>query len=463
MHPVHSVTDRESREAAWYRAYVSRDSRFDGVFFLGVLSTGIYCRPICPARTPHREHVRFFRTATEAEQVGFRACKRCHPERAPRTHGESSLPAEVRRALGLIENGFLDDGTFESLAGRIGITSRHLRRLFLEHLGITPVALATTRRIQDARQLIENSTLSLTRIAFEAGFQSIRSFNAAMKKAFHVSPGELRRMGSRGSGARSEVELRFSCRPPFDRESVWRRLRENLIPGLEKLGERTYEKLLRVGGQVVSLRIRHEDGTGNFRLRVTSRQPPACHLRRLVTRARILVDAAADPPSLEGVPGVPPGGLRLVGALDPLQVTVRLLLEQELERDELLGVLRELCDPVDPVEAAGSELDLVFPVVDSLQRALSRVDLPSRSRALLEEVGSRLSRGEIELATQVDPFQLRDRLLEVSGVEVETAVRVALAVTGYPDLDDPAGTHRAASPWRSYARMAAEFEGEESR
>jgi AraC family transcriptional regulator of adaptative response / DNA-3-methyladenine glycosylase II len=171
-----------------YRALETRDRRFDGRFFTGVLSTGVYCRPVCPARTPLRRNVRFFACAAAAEAAGFRPCMRCRPETAPGTPAWSGTSASVSRALRLIDDGFLDDAGVDELAVRLGVTARHLRRLFDEHLGASPVAIAQARRVHFARRLVDETGLAMTDIAFNAGFGSVRRFNHLFRRTFGRSP-----------------------------------------------------------------------------------------------------------------------------------------------------------------------------------------------------------------------------------------------------------------------------------
>ena len=185
------------------RARVSRDPRFDGRFYIGVMTTGIYCRPICPANTPRSENVRFFPTAAAASEAGFRPCLRCRPECAPGTPAWAGTSATVRRGLRLIADGALDDGDVEGLAARLGVTSRHLRRLFVRHVGASPLAVAHTQRLQFAKRLIDETTLPMKDISVAAGFGSVRRFNDTFRRVYGKTPRDLRRSGdaARASGS----------------------------------------------------------------------------------------------------------------------------------------------------------------------------------------------------------------------------------------------------------------------
>src|SRR6266568_492392 len=195
-----------------YAASGSRDPRFDGRFFIAVITTGIYCRPICPARTPLRKNVRFFACAAAAEEAGFRPCRRCRPDAAPGTPAWNGPSATVSRAVRLIERGALDEGSVDELAGRLGVGGRQLRRLFAEHLGTAPLLVARSRRAHFARALLDATAWPMPQVAEEAGFRSLRRFNEVMQAVFKRTPGELRR---RGGADGPSLTLRLAYRPPY--------------------------------------------------------------------------------------------------------------------------------------------------------------------------------------------------------------------------------------------------------
>lgn len=221
------------------RARVTRDPRFDGRFFIAVISTGIYCRPICPAVSPKQANIRYYSTAAAAAEAGFRPCLRCRPEAAPGTPAWLGTSATVRRGLRLIHEGALDEGSVEELAARLGIVPRHLHRLFVQHLGASPMAVAQTRRLHFAKRLIDDTRLPMTEIALASGYRSLRRFNDAFRKVYGRPPRDLRRE-KRGGIPRSDASLtlRLSFRPPYD----WRSLRDFLavraLPGVERVEER---------------------------------------------------------------------------------------------------------------------------------------------------------------------------------------------------------------------------------
>src|SRR6187455_968769 len=217
---------------ACYRAILARDARFDGVFFVGVKTTGIYCRPICPARTPGRNRCEFFATPVLAERAGFRACFRCRPELAPGNASVDAVDALVAGATQRIAEGALNEGSLDDLATQLGVTARHLRRALEAKLGVSPVELAQSRRLALAKQLLQDTGLSLTEIAFAAGFGSVRRFNAVFAEVMGKAPGALRRVHAEPVGA---LALRLDYRAPYDFDQVIGFLAARAIPGVERV------------------------------------------------------------------------------------------------------------------------------------------------------------------------------------------------------------------------------------
>src|SRR5258708_5313417 len=216
-----------------YRALCSRDTRFDGQFFTAVTSTGIYCRPICPAPTPHAQHVHFYACAAAAEAAGFRACRRCHPEASPGSPDWNVRADLTARALQFIADGVVDTEGVAGLASRLAVSVRHLHRELVAEVGVGPLALARSRRAQTARLLIDQTGLSLTTLAFAAGFASIRQFNETMQAAFGCAPSAFRRRTPPENGGEGKLTLRLQYRPPFDAASLLAYLRQRALPGVE--------------------------------------------------------------------------------------------------------------------------------------------------------------------------------------------------------------------------------------
>ena len=257
---------------ACYRALELRDARFDGRFFVAVKTTGIYCRPVCPARTPRSENVTFYSTAAAAQEAGFRPCLRCRPETAPDTGAWRGTSSTVSRALALIELGALDEGDVDALADRLGMGERQLRRLCRQHLGASPVAVAQTRRVLLAKQLIHETSLPMTEIAFAAGFGSIRRFNGTFRALFGRAPCALRRASPRGTtdGSGAAVSLLLRYQPPYDWPAMLEFLRLRAIAGIERVEENCYTRTIQLEGRQGIVSVRPAEGNA---LRASVRFP----------------------------------------------------------------------------------------------------------------------------------------------------------------------------------------------
>src|SRR5246500_1065929 len=325
-----------------YRALESRDARFDGLLFVGVTSTGIYCRPVCPARTPKLEHCRFFGSAAAAQEAGFRPCLRCRPETAPDLASWRGTSNTVSRALALITDGALDGdrATVESLAERLGIGERQLRRLFHQHLGASPIAVAQTRRVLFAKQLIIETTMPMAEGALAAGFNSIRRFNATFHTLYRRSPSELRRSSS-AVGAQTGAEgitLMLPYAPPYDWDAMIGFLAARAITGIEAVdGSKSYRRSIALDGAQGTITIEPDERERS--LRVTIRFPRIASLATIVRRVRRIFDLSADPlaigedlaqdPLLAPLVARRPG-LRVPGAWDGFEVAVRAMLGQQI-------------------------------------------------------------------------------------------------------------------------------------
>ena len=242
-----------------YRAVKSRDARFDGRFFTAVVSTGIFCRPVCPAITPKQKNCTFYPTAAAAINAGFRPCLRCRPEAAPGGPAWNGVSTTVNRALRLINEGALDDAGVDHLAARLGVGERHLRRLFVNHVGAGPKAVAQTRRVLFAKKLVSETDLPLTDIALAAGFGSIRRFNSTFHNIYRRPPRELRRLGEDDPGrGGAPLTLKLALRPPYDWPRLIGFLNARAIPGVEELSENRYRRTIRIDKQRGILEVRRE-------------------------------------------------------------------------------------------------------------------------------------------------------------------------------------------------------------
>lgn len=432
------------------QARVSRDARFDGRFFIAVRTTGIYCRPICPAPRCKSRNVRYYPTAAAAASAGFRPCLRCRPEAAPGTPAWLGTSAVVRRALRLIHDGALDGSGVDELALRVGVGARHLHRLFLRHVGAPPIAVAQTRRLHFAKRLIDETHLPMTHIALASGYGSLRRFNHAFRETYGRPPRELRKARASGLPAPGgdEVALRLAYRPPFDWPAMAAGLAARAIPGIERADRGSWARAIRVGRHAALLRVEPVARENALLMRV--RGAPASALLSISATARRVFDLAADPAAIVATLKRDPGlaarlrerpGLRIPGAWDAFECAVRAV----AGRAATVRIARELGDPV----ATNREgLTHLFPPPAVLAGA--RLDGLGRARSrVLRALARRTADSSLDFDGPVDA--LLAALTEIGGDRL--ARTVALFALGEPDaLPERALAARAEvwRPWRSY-------------
>ncbi|HTV78341.1 MAG TPA: AlkA N-terminal domain-containing protein [Steroidobacteraceae bacterium] len=468
---------------ACYRAVRLRDARFDGRFFTAVKTTGIYCRPICPARTPQSRNVVFFPTAAAAQEAGFRPCLRCRPETAPDMGAWRGTSNTVSRGLALIELGALDNGSVDTLAERLGVGERQLRRLFRQHLGASPVGVAQARRILLAKQLIHETHLPMTEVAFASGFGSIRRFNETFLALFGRAPGELRRLGGPDEAAadRGEFALLLRYKPPYDWPAMLRFLTQRAIPGMEQVVDGGYARTLLLEGAQGTVRVRPAAGDA---LRAEIRIAKLAMLPNIIARLRRQFDLAADPLSiaahLRSDPALAPllkrrPGLRVPGAWDGFELAIRAVLGQQISvaaAQRLAG--RLVAAYGEPLRKPEPGLTHVFPAPQALAHAdLTLLGMP-RSRAMtLNGIASAAIRNPDLFGACCDLEDAIARLRAIRGVGEWTAHYIALRQLREPDafpaadvglmraLTDSTGRRPSAAellvraegwrPWRAYA------------
>jgi AraC family transcriptional regulator of adaptative response / DNA-3-methyladenine glycosylase II len=371
-----------SREVC-YRALQSRDARFDGLMFVGVTSTGIYCRPICPARTAKFENCKFFGSAAAAQDAGFRPCLRCRPETAPDLASWRGTSNTVSRALALIAEGALDGerNRVETLAERLGVGERQLRRLFLQHLGASPISVAQTRRVLFAKQLIHETRMPMADVAMASGFSSLRRFNETFLELFHRPPSALRRKTSAGREDQ-DVTLRLRYRPPYDWDCMLDFLRARAVAGIEMVDGARYLRTVEVDGAVGSIEVTHLPDRQC--LGVSIRFPDVRLFPAIVARVRRLFDLGADIETIDGHlsgdPALAPlvaqrPGLRAPGGWDGFEIAVRAVLGQQISvaaARRLAGQLVALHGRAVPKAARiHPHLSHVFPTAKRLASASS--------------------------------------------------------------------------------------------
>jgi AraC family transcriptional regulator, regulatory protein of adaptative response / DNA-3-methyladenine glycosylase II len=471
--------------AACYRAVLARDVRYDGRFFTCVKTTGIYCRPICPARPPKMANCIFVPTAAAAQEAGYRPCLRCRPESAPDLDAWRGTSATVSRALKLIEGGALDDGDVNALAGRLQIGDRHLRRLFRQHIGAAPVTVAQTRRVLLAKQLIHQTDLSMIQVALASGFGSVRRFNETFQNLYRRPPAQLRRRAATTRSLSPKTSLLLTYRPPYDWHSMLSFLKARAIEGLEFVTEGSYSRVIEIGGAVGSIEIC--DAPQNSALRVTVHLPELSTLPAIITRIRRMFDLSADPiaigEALCADPLLAPhvaarAGLRVPGSWDPFEIAVRAILGQQIT---VIGATRlasrlvaDLGDPI-PESIAIPGLTHAFPQPKKFTAAaLSHFKMPRARTAAIVALAAAF-RADSRL---FDPRQDLDtvvaHLRELPGIGEWTAQYIAMRGLGESDafLAHDLGVQkklatrgrrptanqiiaRAArwQPWRAYAVM----------
>jgi AraC family transcriptional regulator, regulatory protein of adaptative response / DNA-3-methyladenine glycosylase II len=333
---------------ACYRAISTRDARFDGRLFVGVKTTGIYCRPICPARTPKLANVSFYPSAAAAQEAGFRPCLRCRPETSPNLAFWRGTSNTVSRALALIETGGLDEADVEGLANRLGVGARQLRRLFRQHVGASPVAVAQTRRVLLAKQLIHETSLPMAEVAMASGFNSVRRFNETFLQLFGRSPATLRRVRDKTRREAGALSVHLAYRPPYDWDAILSFLAARAIPGVEAVSGNIYRRTIEIDDDRGVISVAPADRN---RLSVSVRFPNMATLPSIIARVRRVFDLAADPDMIGAHLSLDPvlaplisarPGLRVPGAWDGFELAVRAIFGQQITvpaATKLLGKL----------------------------------------------------------------------------------------------------------------------------
>jgi AraC family transcriptional regulator of adaptative response / DNA-3-methyladenine glycosylase II len=468
---------------ACYRALKLRDARFDGRFFIAVKTTGIYCRPICPTRTPLSKNVVFYPTAAAAQEAGFRPCLRCRPETAPDMGAWRGTSNTVSRGLALIELGALDDSDVESLATRLGVGERQLRRLFRTHLGASPIAVAQTRRILLAKQLLHETRLPMTEVAFAAGFGSIRRFNETFQALYGRPPSKLRRLGGADVGVAEQGELSLLLRyqPPYDWPAMLEFLRARAIPGIERVENNSYSRTFSQDGTQGTVTVRLAPGNA---LCAQIRTTRLSILPRLIARLRRVFDLAADPLAIAAHLALDPRlaplvskrpGLRVPGAWDGFELAIRAVLGQQITVSGAIRLAGRLVSAYGELMVAPEgALTHVFPAPAALATAkLGSLGMPASRAATVSAVASAMVENPDLLGAHLNLEQAVRRLRSIRGVGEWTAQYIALRQLREPDafpasdigllraFADAGGRRPAADellaqaekwrPWRAYA------------
>lgn len=470
-----AVVSTENLFAERYRAMSSRDPRFDGQFITGVHSTGIYCRPSCPAMTPHARNVRFYRTAAAAHEAGLRACKRCLPDAVPGSPEWNVHDDLASRAMRLIIDGVVEREGVPGLAARLGYSARHVTRVLQAELGAGPLSLARATRASNARTLLTATALPVSDIAFAAGFSSIRQFNDTMMAVYESTPSALR-SSARGAGEPAGpgmISLRLPARPPFDGAGLIRFFADHAISGVETAGSDWFERRVRLPGGTATITIRLLDDAG---VTCTARLDSLADVSTLVSRVRRLFDLDADSVAIDSALSEDPAlrplvaalpGLRLPGTIDTDEAVFRTLVGQQISVPAARTVLGRI--------ATELGTDGLFPTAEQLaEHGHEVLRGPATRVAAIIGVARALASGELELDLGLTVDEFTARLTALPGVGPWTAGYLAMRVLGTPDLllsSDLvmvqqasklgiAGTARELAsaggrwaPWRSYAGL----------
>jgi AraC family transcriptional regulator, regulatory protein of adaptative response / DNA-3-methyladenine glycosylase II len=484
-----SSTEPPLHPDACYLALKARDARFDGSFFTGVTSTGIYCRPVCRVRTPRRENCRFFAHAAQAEGAGFRPCLRCRPELAPQAlrwslqDASAVLAQQAARLLDEPEAWAGDAPSAEGLARRIGVSDRHLRRIFEEHVGVSPVQYLQTRRLLNAKQLLADTPLPITQVALASGFGSVRRFNAAFLAHYGLSPSALRRQGLDRSGA---CEVRLGYRPPYDVDAMLGFFRTRAIAGVEIVGERQLARTLSVGagGQRAEgwLTVEFDEVECQLLLKVSESLMGLLPL--VIRRVRAAFDLDADPHAINArLHGSFPlgDGLRVPGALSGYELAVRAVLGQQITVAAARTLAQRLVQRFGvPIATPVPGLTQLFPAPEVLAAAegdaLGQLGIVRQRQAAIVAIARATAEGRIHLHPGSDVATTTAALKELPGIGDWTAQYIAMRALRWPDafpagdvalhkalgvqqMRQPAREAEAASqawkPWRSYAVVRA--------
>ncbi|MGF6393343.1 AraC family transcriptional regulator of adaptative response / DNA-3-methyladenine glycosylase II [Pseudomonas plecoglossicida] len=487
-----NITDTPESDAC-YLALKAHDARFDGSFFAAVTSTGIYCRPVCRVKTPRRENIRFFRYAAQAEAAGFRPCLRCRPELAPRAASWSTEDAS--RILALQAARLMDEpeawaqaapsagtsgGAMARIAQQLGVSDRHLRRIFEAHFGVSPLQYLQTRRLLTAKQLIADTQLPMTQVALSSGFASVRRFNDAFSRHYGLSPGALRRARSLPEGQGTSVRLGW--RPPYDVEAMLDFLRLRALPGVERVEGLEYARTLRLllDGQVHCGWLRVRFDMARTLVVVTVDDALAAALPALINRVRAAFDLDADPIAIDATLNATfasSEGLRVPGTLDGFELAVRAVLGQQVTVAAARTLGGRLVRAFGaPIETPMPGVERLFPTPAALLAAsgdaLGGLGITRQRQAALHALADAVLNGRLRLNPGVDVGATCDELKKLPGIGDWTAQYIAMRALRWPDAF-PAGdvalqkalgvsSAKAAEqastswrPWRSYAVLRA--------
>ena len=430
--------------ALCYRAVKSRDARFDGRFFSGVTTTGVYCRPICPAKTPKSENIEFYPSAAAAEDAGYRPCRRCRPEASPGTPEWLGASAVVSRAMQMITESLIDHEELKisEVAKRLDLSDRQLRRLFEEHLGASPIKYAQTQRVHFAKMLVERTPLPISEIAFTAGFTSIRRFNNLFKEKYGVAPSHFRKRSRKSNSSERPLELKLQYRPPLDWEHLLNFFTIRSIPGVEVVEDGVYKRTIKLDEVMGIIEVEHAKQDDALLLRVPTAFSKS--LYQIAERVRAIFDLKADPEVVfsqlekddllkEIVPKHP--GLRVPGAWDPFELAMRAVLGQQVTVKAATTLCGRLAEAVGiTIENPEDErLSLIFPSAEDLVDIDVRIGTPESRMKSIRAISRAIVDGDLEFKVERDLESFQRAFCELPGIGPWTAHYFAMRALREPD------------------------------
>jgi AraC family transcriptional regulator, regulatory protein of adaptative response / DNA-3-methyladenine glycosylase II len=460
---------------ACYQALVTHDTRFDGTFFVGVSTTGVYCRPVCRARTPRPENCSFFPSAAAAEQSGYRPCLRCRPELAPGKARIDAIGRLAAVAASRIEDGAFGETGLDELAAELGVSARHLRRVVRSELGVSPIELAQTHRLLLAKRLLTDTDLPIADVAFASGFSSVRRLNTLFQERYRLQPSALR-SANPGSDRPASLRCDLAYRPPFDWEGILRFLTGRAIPGVERIIDNRYFRTVKLGDRYGWLAVEPAIGKNALTVEVSPAILPK--LVGVLARVKRLFDLSADPELISGHLGelaTNRPGLRVPGAFNGFEMAVRAILGQQVSVKGATTVMgRFVMRFGEPIETGIPGLTHVSPAPAVVAAAgaseIAALGMPGARASAVLSLASAVTERRISLNPTHDVEGAMARLVELPGIGAWTASYIAMRALSWPDAFPStdlwilrslnvkkAGEAEAIAerwrPWRSYAVM----------
>lgn len=462
------------------QAMQARDARFDGRFFIGVKTTGIYCRPICKVRTPLAKNVTFYTTAAAASEAGFRPCLRCRPETAPGTPAWMGTSVTVKRALRLISEGALNADSVTDLSDRLGVTSRHLGRLFIQHIGASPKAVGQTQRLHLAKKLLDETRLPIIDVAMSSGYQSVRRFNDHFKSVYKATPSSYRKtprkkvLSQQGSG----FHLKLAYRPPFDFEGILNFLSLRAVPGVEEIKDNEYRRTIFLNGEPGRLKVSNNSDDNCLQIHLELSEVK--HLIAALERVKRLFDLSADPmevtqhfsgdPQLAAMANQNPGQ-RVPGSWDPFEIAVRAIVGQQVSVKGATTVMGKIAKTY----GHETEWGLRFPTAAELAKLdIHQLSMPTKRAQSIKDLSKQVASGKLSFDDTGDMNSFISQLEDIKGIGAWTAQYIAMRAMGDPNaflqgdlvlkkvakeklgIDSSKALlerSKAWEPWRAYAGM----------